>query len=80
MREYVAEVRVRKQDNQVFYQVKNAPYNSYFENNPLILVDGVPVFDVNQLLSFDPLKVRKIDVVASKYYIGAMDYEGIVSL
>ncbi|MBA2304758.1 MAG: hypothetical protein H0W08_19285 [Acidobacteria bacterium] len=79
MREYVAEVRVRKQDNQFFYQVKNARYSSFFENNPLILVDGVPAFDVNQVLSIDPLKVRKIDVIESKYYRGGMDYDGIVS-
>jgi hypothetical protein len=31
MREYVAEVRVRKQDNQFFYQVKNARYNSFLK-------------------------------------------------
>ncbi|MEP6595125.1 MAG: hypothetical protein ABJA71_04220, partial [Ginsengibacter sp.] len=79
MREYVTEVRVRKRNEQFSYQVRNIPYNSIFDNNPLILLDGVPVFDVNKIISFDPLKVKKIDVIARKYYIGAIDYDGIVS-
>jgi hypothetical protein len=79
MREYIPEVRVRKRNDQFFYEVKNTPYNSFFSDNPLILIDGVPVFDVNQILTVDPLKVKKIDIVTHEYYLGSAAYDGIVS-
>ena len=79
MREYVAEVRVRKKNEQFNYEVKNIPYNSFFTNNPLVLLDGLPVFDINQVISYDPLKVEKIDIMARKYYLNGTDYDGIVS-
>ena len=28
-----------------------------FEKDPLILLDGVPVFDVDKIIAYDPLKV-----------------------
>jgi hypothetical protein len=79
MREYVAEVRVRKQQEKFIYQVKNSAYQVFFDNDPLVLLDGLPVFDINKLIEFDPLKVKKIEVVTKKYFSGNNSYEGIVS-
>ncbi|MBD0352384.1 MAG: hypothetical protein ICV65_14650, partial [Flavisolibacter sp.] len=79
LREYVSEVRVRKQSNRFSFQVKNLPYATFFEQNPLIVLDGVPVFDINKLMQFDPLKIKKIEVVARNYFLGTSNYNGIVS-
>lgn len=79
MREYVAEVRVRKQENGFHYEVKNTPYQSYFKNNPLVLLDGALISDINKIMAVDPLKIRKIDVVARKYFWGSLTFDGIVS-
>ncbi|PWT72976.1 MAG: hypothetical protein C5B59_14595 [Bacteroidetes bacterium] len=79
MREYVFDVRVRKQNDQFRFDVLNTPYKAYFENNPLVLLDGVPVFDLNKVMSFDPLKVRKIEVVSRKFLLDSTMNEGIVS-
>lgn len=79
MREYVPEVRVRRQSNGFQYSVKNTPYKLYFDENPLVLVDGVPVNDINTILALDPLKIRKLDVVARRYFVGNRTASGIVS-
>ena len=79
LREFVAEVRVRKQRDKFRIEVLNVPYNLYFANEPLILIDGVPVFDTNILMAIDPLKIRNIQVVARKYYFGTKVLSGIVS-
>lgn len=79
MREYVAEVRVRKQQELYHFQVLNSPYKVFFENDPLLLLDGVPIFDIGKIVSFDPLKIKKIDVVTQRYYSGALVNYGIVS-
>jgi hypothetical protein len=79
MREYVAEVRVRKTGNEFLYRVKNEPYRLFFDRDPLVLLDGVPVFDIKRLMEYDPLKIRQVDVVSRKYFTGKQGIEGIVS-
>jgi hypothetical protein len=88
MREYVAEVNVikRKKEyhfntfNEEQYELKDMqPTQKIFDSDPLILLDGVPVFDVNKMIAYDPLKIRKLEVVASKYHWGPIVSDGIVS-
>jgi hypothetical protein len=79
MREYVTEVLVRKSEREFHFRVSNTPYKLFFETDPLVLIDGVPVFDINKIISFDPLKIKKMDIVTRKYYYGNMTYSGIVS-
>ncbi|HUP12407.1 MAG TPA: hypothetical protein VM187_09355, partial [Niastella sp.] len=79
LREYVTDVRARKNGNQYHFMVRNIPYQTYFDAEPLILLDGVPVLNTNQIMAFDPLKVRKVDVVARKYFLDDLVCNGIVS-
>jgi hypothetical protein len=79
MREFVPEVRVRKQQEQLTFRVKNLPYQDFFGNSPLVLLDGLPIFDMNKLMEFDPLKVKKLEVVTRKFFSGNDAIEGIVS-
>lgn len=78
MREYVAEVRVRKNGNQFSYRAYNKAFDDFFDTPPLVLMDGVPVFNVNKMIEFDPLKIRRIDVVAHKFYQNQTIHDGIV--
>ncbi|MBL7697908.1 MAG: hypothetical protein JNK79_07105 [Chitinophagaceae bacterium] len=81
LREFVAEVRVRRSRNRFRIEVLNTPFqNVFFDSEPLVLLDGVPVFDTNKLMEIDPLKIRLIQVVARKYYFGSAVFSGIVSL
>ena len=79
MREYVKEVHVKKKDKNFRYEVFNEPYITYFNDDPLVLLDGVPVFNVNKIIDMDPLKIQKVDVVASKFFKGNQRFDGIVS-
>jgi hypothetical protein len=79
LREFVLEVKVRKQRDRFRIEVLNVPYNVFFNTEPLVLLDGVPVFDTNVLMAIDPLKIRNIQVVSKKYYFGSKVLNGIVS-
>ncbi|HKP32429.1 MAG TPA: hypothetical protein VJT83_06865 [Chitinophagaceae bacterium] len=79
MREYVAEVQVRKTRGSFHFNVMNVPYKLYFENNPLVLIDGVPVFDMNKFIALDPLRIKRLDVVSRKYHFGSFGFDGIIS-
>jgi hypothetical protein len=79
MREYVTDVRVRKEDNKFNFRVRNSLFNLFFEDKPLVLIDGVPVYDATKIITLDPLKIKSIDVVSHRYYKGALLTDGIVS-
>jgi hypothetical protein len=44
-----------------------------------MLIDGVPIFDVNKLFTFDPLKIKNIDIVAQANIKGSLFSNGIIS-
>jgi hypothetical protein len=79
MREYVKGVRVRKKDGRFIFKVLNAPENLVFENEPLVMIDGVPVFDTEKVMAMDPLKIKSVDVITHPYYFGKFMFEGVVS-
>ncbi|MGN6530258.1 MAG: hypothetical protein ACTHK0_00715 [Ginsengibacter sp.] len=88
MREYVAEVNVVRKQGKYHFNTFNAPgwelhdkqpAITLFTKDPLMLLDGVPVFDVDKIIAYDPLKVQKLEVVASKYIWGPLVSEGILS-
>ena len=79
MREYIANVSLRKHQDKFYLKVLNDPYRLFFDDDPLVLMDGVPVFDVDRVISMDPLKVKKIEVVNQKYFLGPLVASGIVS-
>jgi len=80
MREYVKGVRIRKKEDQFLLKVVDLRRMEVFENNPLLLLDGVVVFNVDQIMNLDPLKIKSIDVVTSRYYLGEFTFDGIISL
>ena len=79
MREYVKSVRLRKKDDKYIFKVVNTTRNSVYDNEPLVLLDGVPIFDTDKFMRMDPLKIMHLDVVSGKYFLGSLSFEGIVS-
>ncbi|HEY4110308.1 hypothetical protein [Puia sp.] len=79
VREYIQDVRVRRNSGSAYFRVRNALFNNFFDDDPLLLVDGVPVFDGAKMMSIDPLRIDKIDVVSHRYQYGPSFTDGIVS-
>jgi hypothetical protein len=79
LREYVASVNVRKTNGRFHLPVLDMLGKKVFETDPMLLLDGVHIFDINKLMTYDPLKIKKLDVVAREYYIGNMYFDGIVN-
>ena len=79
MREYVANVWVKKRRGDFYFMVYDEINESAFVNESMVLLDGVPVFDVNKIMDFDPLKVESLDLVKKEYYLGPLTFNGILS-
>lgn len=47
---------------------------------PLVLVDMVPVFDIDKVLALQPEKIERIEVITTPYIRGDIIFGGIVSL
>ena len=79
MREYVTGVNVRKNKNGFHFMVLDIERNLLYKENPLMLLDGVPVFDADEIIALDPLKVEKIETIKGKFHKGTLECKGIVS-
>lgn len=79
MREYVPGVFVRKRKDGFHFVLVDQVYGGVLRGDPMVLVDGVPVLDVDDIMSMDPLRVRKLEVVKRPYYLGQSVFFGIVS-
>ncbi len=79
LREYVKLVNVRKREGIYYLDVFDLSGNKILTSNPLVLLDGVPIQDMNELLKLDPLKLRKLDVVNRRYIMGATIFDGILN-
>lgn len=79
MREYVPGVLVRTRKDGFHLLVVDKVNKTVLSENPLVLLDGMPVFNINKVMALDPLKLRKLEVVASRYLHGRALYNGIVS-
>ncbi|WP_162343842.1 hypothetical protein [Cyclobacterium salsum] len=80
IREYVPKVLVRSQNKKTIFKNFNIPFDEVFRENPLLLVDGMPVFESDDFASFNPENIRKMDVINRNLYIKDHQFNGLVSL
>ncbi|SOD79962.1 hypothetical protein [Spirosoma fluviale] len=79
LREYILGVMPRKKQGRFRLYVPNEPYRAIFEDPSLALLDGVPVFDMDKIIEFSPLKVKQIDVITNQFFIGPSLFPGVIS-
>mgnify|MGYP001627195429 CR=1 FL=1 len=79
LREYVPDVLVRKRGKKTVFKLLNNPLGSVFDNNPLLLIDAMPVFDSDQLAAFDPKKIKMLEVLSREFSFNLDKFEGVLS-
>lgn len=77
LREYIREVYVVRQQKR--YHIKMISEKGFLDGDPLVMLDGIPIFNIDKVIALDPLKVRKLDVIHDRYFWGPADLEGILS-
>lgn len=81
-REYVSTVMVRKHEDGFHLLVldKGLITPKFFDADPFLMLDGVPLFNFKKFFKFDPFKVKKGAVVAHRYFYNHLKADGILSL
>ena len=80
MREYVRGVMVRRKQKEFHFRMidKLVP-NTYYTTDPLTLLDGIPIFHIDKLMEIDPLKIKKVETINGRYFLGPLSFTGVVS-
>lgn len=77
--ELVPQVRVREHND--IAEINVLGDHSELEiYDPLVLIDMVPIFDMERVLALQPEKLERIEVVTTPYVRGGIIFGGIVSL
>jgi hypothetical protein len=79
MREYVSGVYLRSNQEGFHFKILDLDRTETYQENPLILLDGIPIFDADEIIELDPLKIKKIETVRKRFLKGVLNCSGIVS-
>ena len=80
VREYITGVSVHKRQNRFYFRIMNDQQKLFFDQDPLIVLDGVPIFDATEVMNIDPLRIKKIEIVNRKFFLGSVVASGIFAL
>jgi hypothetical protein len=79
VKEIIPNVSTLKQNGKYDFKLTNKFKGQPFENMPLILVDGVPVYDFEKVLSINSKEIERTDVINTRYFYSENVFDGIVS-
>jgi hypothetical protein len=79
VKEILPNVYTLKQNGKYDFKLINKFRGQPFENKPLILVDGVPIYDYEKVLSINSKEIERADIINARYFISGNIFDGIVS-
>jgi hypothetical protein len=79
-REIIPEVVVRAREGDFSFVMFNGETGYRFTNPPLVLLDGIPVNDANELIQYDPNLIKTISLATHHYFYGGLETDGIISI
>jgi hypothetical protein len=75
--EYVRLILITREHGKMGLQVVNN--KKTLPGQPLVILDGKPIFDLDKTFSIDPLKIKRLEVVLTNYIYGPVIFNGILS-
>lgn len=79
-RELLPGVKYRNYNNEPTLQVINNSTHYYFEENPLILLDGIPVRDLNVIKDMGTSDIERVDICKNERFYGDLRFPGVVAI
>jgi hypothetical protein len=79
VKEIIPGVYVMKQDGKYDFKLINKLKGQNFQNKPLVLLDGVPVYDIEKVLNINSKDIERADIISTRYFFAEYIFDGIVS-
>jgi hypothetical protein len=76
--ELVPWINIYKNNGKSKFRLLNGPLSLPFEKDPFMIVDGVPVYDPDLILTIDPGELKKIELLRERYLVSDIILEGII--
>src|SRR5664279_2541085 len=79
VKEIIPSVYTQKQNGKYDFKLINKFRGQPFENKPLVLVDGIPVYDFEKILNINSKEIERADVINTRYFFSGNVFDGILS-
>jgi hypothetical protein len=79
LREYVRPINVGVRKGKPHMLLFNETYHNTYDNNILVMLDGVPIYEPDRLFAYDPLKVKKLEVFPRAFVLGPDYFVGVAN-
>ncbi len=79
MLEFVQWATIRKMGDTRRILVFSQEQQQFSKYSALVLLDGVPIFNHEEILEYNPRNIKTLDIYDGKYIFGNEVYEGIIS-
>jgi hypothetical protein len=77
--EIVPTAKFKKSNGRYTFSVFDENGN-IFSENPLVLLDKIPVFDPTKIMQLDISLIEKVEVINKTYILGANTFQGVIML
>lgn len=79
-KEFLSPVRFRDKKDGYTLQIFDRDLDDFFDDTPLILIDGVPVQSISRIASMGSSEIDWIDVVPRMRFYGNQRYSGVLAI
>lgn len=79
-RELLPGVKFRNYNNEPSLQVLNSQARYFFEETPLLLIDGIPIRDLNVIKDMGTTDIDRVDICKSERFYGDLRFPGVVAI
>lgn len=79
VKEIIPNVYTLRQNGKYDFKLINKYRGQPFENKPLVLVDGVPIYDFEKILNINSKEIEKADIINTRYFFSENVFDGILS-
>lgn len=76
IREIIPEAKVRKSHKMWKMSIFNEAVNEFYVGSPLILLDGIPVKNIDYIMNLKPADIEQIDVISSERLLRKFGIQG----
>lgn len=79
-KELLPGVKFRNHNNEPTMQVINSPLRTFFDEQPLILLDGIPIHDLNVIKDMGTTDIDRVEICQSERFYGDLKFPGVVAI
>jgi hypothetical protein len=78
LKELVPSITTFKNNDKINFRLNNQYQFQPPQNDLLVLIDGVPVYNLEKVLSINSSEIEKVDVLNDRYFITGNVFDGIL--